>query len=460
MGLYDKLQAWRIRQELAKLADTAVVQATAQGLGDPSWLAQFSRDNDVFVRVIDADGTLVYATDPAYAEGYFARTSWFRGVANSFFGPGGPPDLTSWEAELGPLKARPEVLALAQGQTSAHKLRVTSKMLVFSHVQRVPGAARALYLTQISRRSVRALYDFRYQMLKLTGGLLVGALVMGAWLAFHIVVPLLRLESGVQGYLRGENRDSLILARSDEIGALSRSFDALRLRLQGRVEHSNRVTADFAHDLKSPLAAIRAAGEILEGEQPMDPGRRARLAHSVGAAAHHMQRSIDALTQLSQLEAQLAEEPKLRFDLGAALGQVVHDLQHDPRAQARSLQFEVPPQIYVFGNASRISQAVVNLVDNALVFAVKEVGVQVNLVGSEVVISVQDDGPGVSEGNLGRIFERFFTYRPEGVAAGTGLGLSIVRTVVEDHGGTISVAAGSSGATFILRLPSNCHQVA
>ncbi len=460
MGLYDNLHAWFARSELSKLADKAVAEAVVLGLAEPSWLAQFSDDNDVYVRVINEAGDVVYATDPAYAEGHFARNWWFRGVANSFFGPGGPPDLASWEAQLGPLRARPEVRALSEGKMAAHKLRVTSKMLVFAHAQRVPGADHTLYLTRISRRSVRALYDFRYQMLKLTGGLLIGALVMGAWLAFHIVVPLSRLESGVQGYLRGQNRGSLILSRSDEIGALSRSFDRLRLRLQGRVEHSNRVTADFAHDLKSPLAAIRAASEILEGTNPMDPQRRARLAHSVGAAAQHMQRSIDALMELSKLETQLAEEPKTRFDFGTTVSRVIGSLKDDPRAQGLSLSFEIAANIYVFGNASRISQGVVNLLDNALVFAAKEVQVRLSLEDSEIVLTVRDDGPGVSEGNRERIFERFFTHRPEGAAPGTGLGLSIVRTVVEDHGGMVSVGAQGPGATFIVRLPSNCHEVA
>lgn len=460
MGLYDAVETRRITRDLARIAERAAATAQSKGLTDPGWLGAFAERHDVYVRVLDHEGRTQFHTDAVYAEGRFARTWWFRDLADYFFGPGGPPDLASWEAELGPPATRAEVQDVLRGGTFQHKVRVSSKMLVFAHVQRVPGQQDLLYLTQISRRSVRALYDFRYQMLKLTFGLLLGALLMGGWLAYQIVAPIRGLETRVQGYLRGEDRGSLKLERSDEIGALSRSFESLRVRLQDRVEHSTRVTEDLAHDLKSPLAAIRAASELLEGQAPLQGQRRERLARTVGAAAAHMQRSIDALMQLARLEAQLAEEPKRRFELAELMQELVHGMRADPRAEGRRLEYSGPAAAQITGNPDRVRQAVQNLVDNALSFAEQSVQVELLAEGEGWLIWVRDDGPGVSKGNQSRVFERFFTRRSDDMAAGTGLGLSIVRAVARDHGGEVGLESSGGGASFWLRLPSNCHTTA
>ncbi len=460
MGLYDAVETRRITRDLARIAGTAADTAQTRGLADADWLGAFAERHDVYIRVLDAQGRTRFHTDAVYAEGRFARTWWFRDLADYFFGPGGPPDLASWEAELGAPGVRPEVQYVLRGGESKHTVRVSSKMLVFAHAQRVPGQQSLLYLTQISRRSVRALYDFRYQMLKLTFGLLLGALLMGGWLAYQIVAPIRSLESQVQGYLRGEDRGSLRLERSDEIGSLARSFDSLRVRLQDRVEHSTRVTEDLAHDLKSPLAAIRAASELLEGQESLQGPRRERLARTVGAAAAHMQRSIDALMQLARLEAQLAEQAKRPFDLADLVQDLARQMQADPRAEGRRLQYDGPPSAQMVGNPDRVRQAVQNLADNALSFAQEEVQIELRSEDGHWEIWVRDDGPGVSTGNQARVFERFFTRRPEDMAAGTGLGLSIVRAVARAHGGEVGLKSGPCGACFWLRLPSNCHTTA
>ena len=457
MGLYDAVETRRITRDLARIAETAAQRAQTQGLADPGWLGAFAERHDVYIRVLDGEGRMQFHTDAIYAEGRFARTWWFRDLADYFFGPGGPPDLASWEAELGAPALRPEVQHVLRGAASKHRVRVSSKMLVFAHVQRVPGQQGLLYLTQISRRSVRALYDFRYQMLKLTFGLFLGALLMGGWLAYQIVAPIRDLERKVQGYLRGEDRGSLRLQRSDEIGSLARSFDSLRVRLQDRVEHSTRVTEDLAHDLKSPLAAIRAASELLEGQDSLQGPRRERLARTVGAAAAHMQRSIDALMQLARLEAQLAEEAKERFDLADLVQDLTREMQADPRAEGRRLKYSGPTSAKMIGTPDRVRQAVQNLMDNALSFAQEVVQVELRSEVEGWVIWVRDDGPGVSTGNQARVFERFFSRRPDDMAAGTGLGLSIVRAVARAHGGEVGLESGATGACFWLRLPSNCH---
>lgn len=359
----------------------------------------------------------------------------------------------SHEAALGPEASRPEVQEVLRGAPEGEARRVTPKMLILYRAVPAPGGG-VLYLTRMSRRSVRALYDFRYQLLKLTLGLLLGAAAMGLWLGYQVVSPIQTLRGRVQAYLRGEPAGSLVLERGDELGEFSRSFEDLRQRLEARLGHATRVTADFAHDLKNPLAAVRAAGELLEGERPLAPERRARLAHTLASATAHMERSLDALLALARLEAELEEDARAMVDLAALVTEAVASLAEHPRAAQVELQVDAPGPVMARVHEARVAQAVRNLVDNALVFAAGRVQVSLQVDAGQAVVRVSDDGPGVSEGNRGRIFERFFTHRPEGAPAGTGLGLAIVRTVARAHGGEAALGASAlGGATFELRLP-------
>jgi two-component system sensor histidine kinase ChvG len=454
MGLFDAFETHRLAAELAASEEAFTAALEARGLEDPTWLPAFGHTHDAYVRVLDARGARVLATNPADAEGRFSQRWIFRGLADYFFGPGGPPDLASHEAALGPEAERPEVQAVLHGAPSGEARRVTPKMLILYRAVPAPGGG-VLYLTRMSRRSVRALYDFRYQLLKLTLGLLLGALVMGIWLAYQVVSPVHALRAQVQAYLRGEAPGPLTLERGDELGDLSRSFEALRARLEARLGHATRVTADFAHDLKSPLAAVRAAGELLEGERPLAPERRARLAQTLASATAHMERSLDALLALARLEAELEEEARAMVDLADVVRVAVAELAEHPRAGQVSLQIEAQGPVMLRLHEARVAQAIRNLVDNALVFAATQVQVALRIEPDAAVVRVSDDGPGISAGNRARIFERFFTHRPEGAPSGTGLGLAIVRTVARAHGGEVVLVeeGGLSGATFELRLP-------
>ncbi|MCB9645458.1 MAG: hypothetical protein H6730_02490 [Deltaproteobacteria bacterium] len=453
MGLYDAFETHRLAADLAKSGEAFTAEVQVRGLTDPAWLEEFGHAHDAYLRILDRSGARVAATDPSDAEGRFSQQWIFRGLADYFFGPGGPPDLMSHEAALGPEASRPEVQEVLRGAPEGEARRVTPKMLILYRAVPAPGGG-VLYLTRMSRRSVRALYDFRYQLLKLTLGLLLGAAAMGLWLGYQVVSPIQTLRGRVQAYLRGEPAGSLVLERGDELGELSRSFEDLRQRLEARLGHATRVTADFAHDLKNPLAAVRAAGELLEGERPLAPERRARLAHTLASATAHMERSLDALLALARLEAELEEDARAMVDLAALVTEAVASLAEHPRAAQVELQVDAPGPVMARVHEARVAQAVRNLVDNALVFAAGRVQVSLQVDAGQAVVRVSDDGPGVSEGNRGRIFERFFTHRPEGAPAGTGLGLAIVRTVARAHGGEAALGASAlGGATFELRLP-------
>jgi signal transduction histidine kinase len=318
-----------------------------------------------------------------------------------------------------------------------------------------PDEDGAFYLSRISRRNVLALYDLRYQLLKLTLALVLVALLVALWVTRHIVSPLVRIQDACRAYLKKGASAPMALARRDEIGDLSRDLDELTRRLQGAATHTRQMTADLAHDLKSPLSTIHASADLLRDSAVLDDDRRARIAHAVAQAAAHMSRSVQAMLALARLGESLPTEHRRAVQTGELVSRVCSEFQQDPRNGHIRFVVECPIDHAVFGVEERLAQAVHNLVENAVVFCRETVTVRVAAVAGDLVISILDDGPGVSSGNRDKIFTRFFSVRPQDKEPGSGLGLAIVHAVAQAHGGRIELADGGDlgGACFRLVLP-------
>lgn len=276
-------------------------------------------------------------------------------------------------------------------------------MFVFYRAVPRPGGDGVFYLSRMSRRSVIALYDLRYQLLKLTLVLVVIALIVSLWVTRHIVSPLVRIQDACRAYLTKGSSAPIALARRDEIGDLSRDLDELTRRLQDQATHTRQVTADLAHDLKSPLSTIHASAELLRDSEILDGDRRERIAAAVSQAAAHMSRSVQAMLTLARLDESLPSEHRRMVRIGELVSNVCREFQQDPRNARIRFLIECPIDHAVFGVAERLAQAIHNLVANAVTFCRETVMVQVAAVAGDLVISILDDGPGVSPGNRDKI---------------------------------------------------------
>jgi signal transduction histidine kinase len=441
MGLYDRYAIADTESDLEAIEAGADVEALA-------------RAHAVYLRRFDASGGQLAASSPHWGDGRVSRIPVWAWFADLFFGPEGPPDLLAFDAELGPVHARPEVRQMFQtGQPSIawHGPKDGSAFVLF---RVIPTDDGYLYAARISRRSVRALYDARFQLLKLTLALAVGALVMGAWLTFSVVGPLMKLQRRVRGNLAAGTAEPIALTRRDEIGQLSRDFDRLTKRLVGQVEQSAHVAADFAHDLKNPIAAVQAASELLDGETLLDDERRQRIAKSVRLAGEHMRRSVDAMLALARLDEGLEKEPRAEVDLAGIVRAAAERFDADVHRDGVTLTVEAPVELVIFGNAERLRDLVDNLVDNAAEFARSNVQVRLTASNGGAEVVVADDGPGVPEGNRDKVFLRFFAARPPERPRGSGLGLAIVDAVARAHGGAVTLLDDHplGGAAFRVHL--------
>ncbi len=306
-----------------------------------------------------------------------------------------------------------------------------------------------------SRRSVESV------LVRALGAALLLSLCFSALAVASIARPLRRLrgEAGSMFDRRGRRRGRLMEARrSDEIGDLAQTLEALSGRVEERVGFIEGFAADVSHEFKNPLASIRVATEIISDMD--DPKERRRFFSIVERDVARMERLLDALREVTQIDAQRDPGDEGPVDVKTLLTQLAEAFRMRTGDQVK-IEVSAPEQeLRVYGGQGRLVQVFENLLDNAVSFSGEGGRVYVRATREEgdVVVTVQDEGPGIPEHHRERVFRRFFTYRPgdeDGDHPHTGLGLAIVKAIVEAYGGSVSAeAADPAGALMRVRLPA------
>ena len=243
-------------------------------------------------------------------------------------------------------------------------------------------------------------------------------------------------------YPNGAAADSVVSAH--EIARLAETMNEMLGRLQDAYQRQERFVADAAHEHRSPLASLRVQLEV-DG----DEGTRHLLDEVI-----RMQRLVDDLLILARSDAGQLATQSSSVDLDdIVLGEAVRLREIGSRAAVDTSAVSAGQ---VRGNAEQLLRVVRNLLENAVRHAAARVVVTLREADGEVVLTVQDDGPGVPPAERSRIFERFAradSARARG-SGGAGLGLAIARTIAESHGGTLGLDDTDGGASFVLRLPA------
>ncbi len=249
----------------------------------------------------------------------------------------------------------------------------------------------------------------------------------------------------------------------DEIGRLSRSFNAMVARLEGLLTRQQRFMADVSHELRTPLTALAGGIEMmLLGAHQSDPSAGARLLRSMYAETERMRRLVEELLTLARLDEGrlgLKIEP---VDATALVAALCDDAR--PLVRGQTLRCEAPSEpLPVRADVDRLKQILLILLDNALKFTPEGGLVTLSVRGEEpapfAVFQVADNGVGIAPEDTPHIFERFYRAdpsraRPQQRTGGAGLGLAIARSLVEAHEGTISLtSAPNVGTTVTVRLP-------
>lgn len=240
----------------------------------------------------------------------------------------------------------------------------------------------------------------------------------------------------------------------DELGVLADALNDMLVRLEGAFDEQHRFVADASHELRTPVAVIRGHLELL-GQPWTDEAGRDEALRVISEEITRMQRILDDLLALARLQSppgrpfQKLEVPTMLAEAaarGRALGK-------------RRFELACEPDLWVEGDPDLLDRALQNVVRNAVEHTGDDgrITLACTREGGIVRIEIADDGPGIREEDLVRVFDRFYRSggpRPQG-SGGSGLGLAIARQLVETHGGTIAAAnAEDGGAVFTIQLPA------
>ncbi len=303
--------------------------------------------------------------------------------------------------------------------------------------------------------------------------LALAATIAASWvLAQTVAGPMRRLSAAAEQVNRQINaRQDLpdFSSRRDEVGQMAQAFTTMTKSLYRRIEASEKFAADVAHELKNPLTAARSTAESLDYARTDE--ERQQLVIQIQEELKRLNRLITDISNTSRLDAELALQETEPLDVRELLKGIVATFSDLFSDDDRNVTLELAPPsrgsnpYVVLGHPGRLAQVMSNLLDNAMTFTAENtvVTVKAQEVDNDIEIIVEDEGPGVEEDKLEKIFSRFYTYRPTAESSrgnNSGLGLAIAREIVLAHDGKIwaeNRSAGDpgkcAGARFVVRLP-------
>ena len=234
-------------------------------------------------------------------------------------------------------------------------------------------------------------------------------------------------------------------SRNDELGTLSNSLDDMTNELQKRISHAENFSTDLVHEIRNPLTSLKSASEILRETE--DRAQKSKLVNILNHDVERIERLITDYSQMLKDEVALSREKMKKIDLKLIARSVVDDFNniYETKRGIKIILNDLNKleKYFIYGIENRIEQIIANLLDNSISFSDdnKIISVQISQDENErIILRVIDEGKGFKEKSTNKIFERFYSNRPDTFGEHSGLGLNIVKNLVDLHGATISAS--------------------
>jgi len=252
------------------------------------------------------------------------------------------------------------------------------------------------------------------------------------------------------------------LLRKDEVGQLSRSLNEMTADLYKRIDIAETFSSDLAHEIRNPLTSLKGASEVLENTS--DSEKRKKLIKVISHDVERIERLITDYSQMLKDEASLSRAKMIKINLSNVINSVVEDFNSDLLNSNKNIKININnsnlngSKLYVLGAEGKLEQIIANLLDNAISFSPSnsKVLVTCNIKKKDAQLIIEDEGPGFNETSIDKVFNRFYSNRPEKFGEHSGLGLNIVKNIVELHGGSIIASnqiGHKKGARIEVLLP-------
>lgn len=434
---------------------------------------------DTVLFVFDPAGTLAARVegpvlprsgDGALIGGMIARVAaWMDGL---FGRSGDVPALAGLEA-LARNAARSAAASGAPAQSLPGATQDSPALAAAAPILREGEVLGAAVLAGTGADIEQQVRDARERVLQMFLIALAVSAVLSLVLANTIASPLADLaqaaEMGRAANSRGRKSTRIripdMTGRPDEIGQLSGALRGMVEALYSRIDANERFAADVAHEVKNPLASLRSAVGTLRRIE--DAEKQRALLDVIEHDVRRLDRLVSDISAASRLDSELVREESRPFDLGKMLRDIGEFHRAEAEGKGIDLTLDLPAeQVIVNGIESRLAQVFVNLVTNAISFCGQGDAIQVILRvrDDNALVLVDDTGPGIPPGMEKRIFERFYSHRPQDDFGNhSGLGLAISKQIVAAHNGTIFAEnimpteddpeSEPMGARFVVALP-------
>ena len=251
-------------------------------------------------------------------------------------------------------------------------------------------------------------------------------------------------------------------SRNDELGTLSNSLEDMTNELQKRISHAENFSTDLVHEIRNPLTSLKSASEILYETE--DQEQRSKLIDILNHDIQRIERLITDYSQILKDEVTLSKEKMKKIDIKLIAKSVVDDFNniYESKRGIKIILNDLNNQekLFIHGIENRIEQVIANLLDNSISFSEDNKKISVEIYKNEnnmITLKVVDEGKGFKEKNTNKIFDRFYSNRPDNFGEHSGLGLNIVKNLVDLHGATIKASNNTpqSGANVEIVFPKS-----
>jgi two-component system sensor histidine kinase ChvG len=246
-------------------------------------------------------------------------------------------------------------------------------------------------------------------------------------------------------------------SRNDELGVLSNSLDDMTSELQKRISHAENFSTDLVHEIRNPLTSLKSASEILYETENQD--QRSKLIDILNHDVERIERLITDYSQILKDEVALSKEKMKKINLKLIARSVVDDFNNIYEAK-RGIKIILndlnnQDEYFINGIENRIEQIIANLLDNSISFSDDNKNISIEIyknIDQKIVLKVIDEGKGLKEIDTKKIFDRFYSNRPDTFGEHSGLGLNIVKNLVDLHGATINASNNTTQKGAIIEI--------
>lgn len=315
----------------------------------------------------------------------------------------------------------------------------------------------AVYAYEYDTEQAALLEGLQSNLLRLSAVVGIAVLLLSFWLSQVLTGKLGQLLVAIRKVREGAYSHRTEISGHDEIAQLGEEFNSLADRLQTTEDARRRFVSDASHELKTPLAAIRLLTDSILQTDNIDPATTREFVADIGQEAERLSRITEDLLRLTRLDSGVLD-PAQPTDVKPVLEQVMRMMDLVAKEKGVKLTCQAQAGCMATATPDEIHQVIYNLTDNAVKYTGRGGSVQVSLLrqGTRALLRVEDNGPGIPEEDLPRVFQRFYRVDKarSRAAGGTGLGLSIVSDTVKRRGGWVEAAnRPEGGAVFTVTWP-------